>query len=222
MRFVICLLSILLFVFTAPAYAQNMDEGLYDPVPSPDSALVRIVNFSGTEQTFTVDGKVLPSFKNETSSPYFVVPAGTAQEIKAPGDTGLTLSGSYKFEAGAYYTIAAMPGRLVLLGDMARQNKEKAVIALYNLSDVPSLCLATPGGKIKIIDQVTPETERVREINAMSLTMQLGDTCESTKPFELLADKNLSRAQIYSLFLFKDTAGAPRTLWVQNQIDTRF
>ena len=78
-------------------------------------------------------------------TPYRVVLRGD-QQIQV-GDS----SEDFAVEVGKFYTVAVLPDGLEVLEDKANENRAKALLSLYNLSDMESVDLKTADGSTDVI-----------------------------------------------------------------------
>ena len=74
------ILALALLVAPSLAFADNQDEGLYDPVAPAGSAFVRFISVDPSmkdgDDSPTVNGKEYDGVPFATVSPYFVIPKG--------------------------------------------------------------------------------------------------------------------------------------------------
>jgi alginate O-acetyltransferase complex protein AlgF len=159
-----CLLSMIACVSAAPAFAA--DDALYDPVPPPDSAYVRIIDA-------TCQGKLEASVGGRP----VLVPEGgvSAYVVMTKGKVPVTISGrpgtSADVEGGKYYTVVVnTPGGAgKTLEDPADANPDKSRVYLYNLSGTGGASLFAPKLNVAIIDNVENGAVGSRAINAVTV-----------------------------------------------------
>jgi alginate O-acetyltransferase complex protein AlgF len=158
------LLSIGSFCAAALA-AQNgrADDqgGLYAAPPPPNSAYVRIIS-AGSLGKATV-GPLSLAAAPGGASPYRVIVQG-----KVTAKAGATVQ-ALQLTAGHFYSVVLGPGsKITLLDDPAANNKAKALIVFYNLTDRP-LDLRTADGGTKVIEAVAPGRSGLRLVNAAAV-----------------------------------------------------
>jgi alginate O-acetyltransferase complex protein AlgF len=163
-------LAAILFVLAAAAPAAA-DEGLYDPVPPPDSAFVRIVDAGSAAVNGTIGGKPAASQASGVS-PYVVVPKG-----KQPVRIG-DVSDEIDAAAAKFYTIALVDGKLVTFEDPSADTPGRAGIVFYNLSDAPAGSVYVPKLKVAVVEGVAPAAAASKALKAVTLDkieIKLGD-----------------------------------------------
>jgi alginate O-acetyltransferase complex protein AlgF len=159
------------FFLSALAWPALADEALYDPVPPPDSAFVRIIDAGAAAVNGTVGGKPAIS---ETSgvSPYQIVPKGK-QPIRI-GD----VNGEIEIAPAKFYTIALMDGKLTTFEDPSADTPGRAGIVFYNLADAPGGSVYVPKLKVAVVEGVAPGATASKIVKAVTLDkieIKLGD-----------------------------------------------
>jgi alginate O-acetyltransferase complex protein AlgF len=175
-------------LFLGTIYGQ--EDGLYAPAPMNDTAYEEL------------------SFAQV--SPYRVVPQG-ARTLVA-GD----VSQEIEVQAGKFYSLAITPGGVVVLEDASSSNRAKALLLLYNFSDIPTIDLKTADGKTEVFSGVAPGTETSVEVNG--ITVDLAVSSEG-KVLQEFPGVQLERGAAYSAFVL-GTASAPTVIWVQSETTT--
>ena len=165
------------------AVAQN--TGLYDPAPPANSAFVRVLN----APTATLGDKTVTADKGAASA-YVVIPQG---DVTAKVGA---LSGKLNVEAGKFYSVVPLAGKLVLLTDQAADNKAKALLTIYNLSKNASVDLKTADGKTTVVTGVKPGESGNRVVNG--ITVELA-AFSGTKTLGALKSMALQRGSAYAI-----------------------
>lgn len=173
------LLSALSFISLAAA-----QEGLYDPAPPANSAFVRMVNAPAA----TLGGKAITA-QPAAASAYVVIPQGTvAAKVGA-------VSGTFKVEAGKFYSVVSSGGKLALLTDEAASNRAKALLTVYNLSKTP-VDLKTADGKTTVVTAVKPGASGSRAVNGITVDLA---GFSGTKALGTVKGIKLERGNAYAL-----------------------
>ncbi len=195
-----------------PAFAwADIDEGLYDPVAPEGSAFVRFLNAGAVEISPVLDGKSYENLAPNGLSPYVVKPAG---EVKvALGNTSAKIS----LEEGKFYTLILHNGVPSILEDPASNNRAKALLVFYNLTDHETLALKTADGKIEIIAPVAKGGNSWREINAVRIGFSAYDGEIKAAGLE---GKTLERSAAYAVIAVSGTDGKTILLFNQARTDT--
>jgi alginate O-acetyltransferase complex protein AlgF len=201
-----CLLLILL---AHSVLAQ--DEGLYAPAPPANAAFVRIVHAleSAPAVSPTVGDTAYGEISFAQSSPYRVVIQGS--RMFTAGD----LSQDLEVVAGRFYTLAITANGIVVIEDASSSNRAKALLSLYNLSDVVSVDLKTADGKTDVLLGVTPGTQNSVEVNG--ITVDLAALSESGE-IQAFPGVKLERGAAYSVIVLG--GAAPTAIWVQSETTT--
>ena len=166
---------------TTVAAAQT----LYAPTPPDGSAFVRLVG--GREASFNGQSVTAPV---GAVSPYIVMPEGV---LKASAGGA---KGNFKVQAGRFYTVALLSGKLQLLTDPDASNRAKALLTLYNLGGAPALSLKTADGRTSVIAGVKPGASASRAVNGV--TADLG-VFSGTRSLKTLKGVQLERGGAYAV-----------------------
>lgn len=194
-----------LLVFTAPARAD--DDALYGPDAPPGSAFIRLFNASDEHDLQGQVGDV----EFDDSGAWGI----TGFEFLPPGQQQIvvgSVSQAISLEPDRFYT-AVYDGQSVrLLQNQRYDNRLKALLILYNLTDAKQLSLRTPDGSATIIDSVAQEAYGTREVNAARARLSLfaGDRRLADTP-----PVTLNRGKAFSLFAVGPST-APRLVWASN------
>jgi alginate O-acetyltransferase complex protein AlgF len=207
MKRVFIFLSLL---FWGTMYAQ--EDGLYAPAPPADAAFVRIIHAlpEGPTLSATIDDTAYGEVSFAQASPYRVVPQGLRKVVA--GD----VSQEIEVQAGKFYTLALMTKGVVVLEDASSTNRSKALLLLYNLSDLPTIDLKTADGKTDVLLGVTPETETSVEVNGITVDLAVSSQGQELQAFPRVS---LERGAAYSAVVV-GTAEAPTVIWVQSETTT--
>ncbi len=140
------------------------DATLYAAAPPPGSAFVRVLQAEG-KATGKVGGKDVSAIAAGEASSYFVVAQG--QVNVNLGAKTHTLAA----ESGAYYSVAWLPPGPKVFTDTPHTSRTKALVTVYNLSDLPTVSLTTADGAVEIVGGVAPGTSARRELNALAVPL---------------------------------------------------
>jgi len=190
MRFVTALA--LAILVAAPICAGT--RSVYGPEVPGDAAFVRIVNgVPGSTPLASELGATLfdplayaevSPYRAVTPDIYLFSAAGEEQEI-------IPLS-------GRYYTVAVLPGAVVVLEDPAHTDPARAQLFLYNFSSLPSADLATADGKTRVIATVLPRSSGLAVVNAVAASLAVTSGGARVK---LIGDQGLARGSSFSVFV---------------------
>ncbi|MCX7039326.1 MAG: alginate O-acetyltransferase AlgF [Spirochaetes bacterium] len=190
MRFVTALA--LAILVAAPICAGT--RSVYGPEVPGDAAFVRIVNgVPGSTPLASELGATLfdplayaevSPYRAVTPDIYLFSAAGEEQEI-------IPLS-------GRYYTVAVLPGAVVVLEDPAHTDPARAQLFLYNFSSLPSADLATADGKTRVIATVLPRSSGLAVVNAVAASLAVTSGGARVK---LIGDLGLARGSSFSVFV---------------------
>jgi alginate O-acetyltransferase complex protein AlgF len=185
---------------------------LYAPAPPADAAFVRVIHALPEAEAVstTVGDTTYGELSFAQVSPYRVVLQG-ARTLTA-GNARQDL----EVQAGKFYSLAITPSGVVVLEDGSSTNRAKALLLLYNLSDLPTVDLKTADGKTDVLLGVTPGTETSVEVNG--ITVDLAVSSEGNVLQEFPGVK-LERGAAYSALVL-GTAAAPTVIWVQSETTT--
>lgn len=183
------------------------DAALYGPAAPAGSAFVRVFNASDNpELEVSVGDEAVTDIPPWNVSDFVFLPAGN-HVVVAGGQRQ-----SSSLAAGRYYTVVAGPNRLQLLDNAYSENRLKALVILYNLTDAPSLSLRTQDGATEVIGAVAATAHGQREVNPAPVQFAVHDQDGR------LADApavRLARGRVFSLFVVGDTE-RPRLVWAVN------
>ena len=204
------LLALMLLTLLAsllPQQALANDAALYGPSAPPGSAFVRVFNAQDQPETQAQLGEQkFEEVASWGSSEFLFVPAGSH-----PLKVG-SASKTVQLQADRYYTAVVNDGQLLLLDSSRYNNRMKALVIVYNLSEAKSLSLRTADGRTPLVDNVTSKGQGSREVNPAKASLAVfdGDRRLGEAP-----PVNLSRGKAFSLFVVGD-ASAPRLVWAIN------
>jgi len=197
MRFVTALA--LAILVAAPICAGT--RSVYGPEVPGDAAFVRIVNgVPGSTPLASELGATLfdplayaevSPYRAVTPDIYLFSAAGEEQEI-------IPLS-------GRYYTVAVLPGAVVVLEDPAHTDPARAQLFLYNFSSLPSADLATADGKTRVIAAVLPRSSGLAVVNAVAASLAVTSGGARVK---LIGDLGLARGSSFSVFVLDGGSAA--------------
>ncbi|MEZ4629476.1 MAG: alginate O-acetyltransferase AlgF [Deinococcales bacterium] len=186
---------LLLLLFSA-AFAQ--DEGLYPDPPPADAAFVRIIQAIPNAESLDIDfgDQDFPALSYAELSDYYIV---------LQGEYPLKLSQEQMIEvsAGAYYSLVIQGDedgqKALLIEDPMNDNRAKALLTLYNLSDLESIDMKTADDKeIEIILGVAPGTVASRAVNGIKVSLGAFAAGEKLGSVD---DMQLERGAVYSMIL---------------------
>ncbi|MCV2884905.1 alginate O-acetyltransferase AlgF [Aestuariibacter sp. AA17] len=163
MTFRIAILFSFLAIFTFNTAAE---DALYAKLPPSDAAFFRFININSQTIDVAYDNKRIGNLSQGEVSRY-----------------GYESFGSFTFSIGGKpLTLELKKGELatIVLDDTAENgyftiseqvfdNKRKARIKLYNLTQRPTLTLKTADGKHDVVNSVEPHTVGFRDINAVNM-----------------------------------------------------
>lgn len=129
--------------------AQAQDGGLYEDVPDPNAAFLRVI---GTDLTAaTVNGTNLEGLDTGIS-PYVVIT--DAGDITVDADAQ---SSTATVTPATFHTLLiAADGTRTLVTDPLTLSPAQADVTFYNLSDIPAADLYVPAAKAKAIEAIAP------------------------------------------------------------------
>jgi alginate O-acetyltransferase complex protein AlgF len=188
------------------------EEGLYAPAPPADAAFVRIIHASpgGAAVSASVGDTIYGEVSFAEVSPYRVVLQGS--RTFTAGDFTQDL----EVQAGKFYSLAVTPNGVVVLEDASSSNRAKALLILYNLSDIPMVDLKTADGKTEVFSGVTPGTETSVEVNGITVDLAVLGEDNVLQEFPGV---QLERGAAYSAIVLGG-ADAPTVIWVQSETTT--
>jgi len=199
-------LLLTLFCYVSPSRAAG-DEGLYGAAAPPGSAFVRV--FNATPQPLDgirVGSQSINEVGPQTASDFVFLPAGSQALSTATGNQTILL------QAGRYYTVVREAQGFTVLDNARHDNRLKALVLFYNLTDGKTLTLKTADGSAAVVDGVKPDSYGSREVNAIKATLAVYDGGTKVADARPLG---LERGRAYSLFA-TGPASAPQLTWVIN------
>ncbi|MFP4313015.1 MAG: alginate O-acetyltransferase AlgF [Alphaproteobacteria bacterium] len=203
------LLLTALAVMPKPSFA-NPDAGLYDPLPPEGSAFIRFIgdyNDTGSDEA-TLNGKAYEYVEFKEITSYFVVPEGET-EISI-GDA----QDSYSIEAGKFYSVVQTgENDLALMEDKPNENRAKALLNFYNLTENGSLSVKTNDGSVEVIEEVSDAQSGHREINPVKVNLAVYDGDTLIKD---LGSVSMDRSNSYNIVAFNEDA----VIWSQSSTNT--
>jgi alginate O-acetyltransferase complex protein AlgF len=203
-------LVFIFLIFSSLVFAQ--EQGLYAPAPPADAAFVRVIHAleSAPSVSVSVGDTSYGEVAFAQASPYRVVLQGT-RTITA-GDTSQDL----EVQAGKFYTLAVTSSGVTVLEDANSSNRAKALLLLYNLSDLPSIDLKTADGKTDVLLGVGPGAQKSIEVNGITVDLAVSSEGQELQAFPGVS---LERGAAYSAIVL-GTASAPTVIWVQSETTT--
>jgi alginate O-acetyltransferase complex protein AlgF len=182
------------------------DEPVYGPTIEADSAFLRVFNASPRPiEDARIGDRVLGDIAPYAASEYAVLPAGRYPVVVGGAPRTLSLKRDH------YHTAVVLPDNSVRVVDVGRdENRLKAQVIFYNLTDAPSLALKTAAGDVAVVDAVAPNAAGTREVNAVRANLAVFD---GGKAVARPAPVNLQRGRAFSLFA-AGTREQPVTVWV--------
>lgn len=199
-------------VMSLSPVSANMDSGLYDPLPPEGSAFIRFLNASSQAEPIQgiANGQTYKKLGNREISPYYVVPRG---EIKAGfSDTDPE---EIIVEAALFYTMIRTADGIVHLIDPAHNDRSKAQILFYNLSDTDGLSLKTKDGSVSIVDSTDHYKSGARPINAVKVELSVFDS--GGKKVVDMPPLSMDRGMVYTGVVFSDNMSS--SIWVKSETD---
>lgn len=187
--------------------ARADDAALYGPDAPPNSAFIRVVNASANpDLDAQVGDKQIDGISAWSASEFEFLPAG-AQKISAGA-----AQQSLQLQADHYYTAVVDGERMHLFDNSAYDNRLKALVILYNLTDKDALTLRTGDGGTTVVEAVAREGFGLRQVNAAraKLAVFAGDARIAETPALTMA-----RGKAYSVFAIGPSA-APRLVVATN------
>lgn len=185
--------------------AQANEDALYGPTAPAGSAFIRMVNLSTSDL-----GEISAGNEKFRSVDAF---SGTAYKFMSPGNITINTTGLNKtvqLSGDNYYSFVIMDeGKTTLIEDLGKTDPRKALISLYNLSELPLVSLKTSDGKISVIDNTAPASRQDRAINPVKLSLAL-----FTPEAKQLPAIVLEKSQVFSLFVSGSNAQLI-TVWIK-------
>ncbi|WP_062264917.1 alginate O-acetyltransferase AlgF [Endozoicomonas arenosclerae] len=141
---------------------------VYDPVAAADSAFVRVYSDQpASMKDLLVGGKKPPFNKVSGLTPYILLKEGTHSVQGLPGLDEIEL------KAKRFYTLLEQGGGYIVKEDEAFNRKSKAMVRLYNVSDMENISLKTADGKVAILEEIAAGLEGSRTINAVNVSLAI-------------------------------------------------
>jgi len=158
------MLTFALMLFPLSFAIAGEDEGLYPDAPPADAGFVRVINHGDDMRNdMTLSGISLGEVAQKSVTDYAVLKQGDVSlEI---GDVSM----AHAISAGEYYTVASLNDDIIFIEDHKIDDPTKAVIALYNLSDIANISLISTTHNADVFKDVASGTKDARSINAVSL-----------------------------------------------------
>jgi alginate O-acetyltransferase complex protein AlgF len=198
-----------IFVVVVLAFVSAQEDGLYAPAPPADAAFVRVLHASPdvAPLAVTIGTANFGEVSFAQASLYRVVTQGTAS--LSAGD----ISQDLEVVAGKFYTVALTPGGVLTLEDASSSNRAKALLSLYNLSDLPLVDLKTADGKTEVLMGVATGTQKSIEVNGITVDLAvLADGAE----LQSFPGVSLERGAAYSALVLPGST----VIWVQSETTT--
>jgi alginate O-acetyltransferase complex protein AlgF len=198
-----------LLLLSSIVFAQ--DQGLYAPAPPADAAFVRVVHAleSAPAVAVLVGDASFGDLAFGQASPYHVVIQGA--RVLSAGDIKQDLT----VVAGKFYTLAITANGVAILEDANSTNRAKALLSLYNLSDLATVDLKTADGKTEVLAGVTPGGQKSIEVNGITVDLA---ALSGGAEIQAFAGVKLERGAAYSVFVLG--GATPSAVWVQSETKT--
>jgi alginate O-acetyltransferase complex protein AlgF len=198
-------LAAALILPVTPAAAD--DAALYGPEAPPGSAFIRVLNASGqAELSAQAGGVAIDEVPAWSVSDFEYLPPGAITVSAGDASTQATLQPS------RFYTAVVDDHGVRLLDNEGYDNKLKALIILYNLTDGSDLSLRTTDGSTTIVDAVDSYAHGSRQVNAARARLAVFAGDQSVAETQTL---NLSRGKAFSVFAV-GPSNAPRLILATN------
>jgi len=189
--------------------AAENSAALYDPVAPPDAAFIRVFNLSDTAVDVLAQGKSQPQTVGAGSlGPYLFVKPGSHKVAVSAASTTLTLA------AKDATTLIYQNGALLAIVDGNEENKKKALVNFYNLTD-QAVALKTADGKHAVVDALNQNQTGSRLINELKIQLAAFSGSSNVGTFQ---EVYLKKGRSYSYFVLPDN-GAVKTLVQPNSVD---
>jgi alginate O-acetyltransferase complex protein AlgF len=195
--------------FTAAVGSVQADEaGLYGPTAPAGSAFVRAYNAGSSELDLSLGTVSIKEVEPRGSSDFSFLPAGSYSASAAGKSLPVEL------KADQYYTLVQLPsGELKLVEDPAFKNRQKALVRIQNLSDIP-VSLKTADGKTEVIPAVAGKGRGDREINPVKVRLALFAGEQKVSDLSPLV---VERGEVVSLYV-TGSAGNLSPVWVKRPV----
>lgn len=183
-------------------------EGLYGDPPPPNAAFVRVVQT--VKDTVASDLSIGATEYNDLPfaeiSPYRVVLEGSHQLKTADLEQTLNI------EKGKFYTVV-LGETATLLEDAISTNRAKALLSLYNLSNLEAVDLKTADGQTDVLLGVEPGELKSIEVNSITVDLAVFNGVTELANFPAV---QLERTAAYSAIV----VGSETVIWIQSQAIT--
>ncbi|MZR61274.1 alginate O-acetyltransferase AlgF [Alcanivorax sp. DP30] len=190
-------IAILVMLLSLPVWAaQDGNEGLYEMAAPPDSAFIRVVNITDGQVAVEMDDW-RQSLSPRQAGDYLYRPVGKAQ-ISVAGKPF-----AFEFEARSVQTLVFDGASLVKHEDIYFNNRLKALLVMYNLSD-QSASLQTLNGAVNVIGPLLAGNSGEREINGVKVALKVALDSGSELPLEEVV---LQRGRIYTVLVTPGSGG---------------
>ena len=199
------LTATVLMVLASPARAA--DEALYGPAAPPGSAFLRVFNASGQPLAGAqVGNQRIDSTAAGSASDFVFLPPGR-HELSTGGQ-----SQTVELASGQAYTAVVDGSGIQILEAGRFDNRLKALVMFYNLTDEAALTLRTADGSTEVVGATPAPGLQSREVNPVNVDFAVfaGDRKLADAP-----PVQLQRGRVFSLFAV-DVAGRPSLQWVVN------
>jgi len=100
--------------------------------------------------------------------------------------------------SGRYYTVAVLPGAIVVLEDPAHTDPARVQLFLYNFSSLSRIDLATADGKTSVIAGVRSRSSGLAVVNAVAASLAVMSGGLRVKA---IGDLGLARGSSFSVFV---------------------
>lgn len=195
-------IAIMVMLLSLPVWAaQDGNEGLYEMAAPPDSAFVRVVNITEGQVAVEMDDW-RQSLSPRQAGDYLYRPAGKAQ---------ITVGGKpfeFGFEARSVQTLVFDGAALVAHQDIYFNNRLKALLVMYNLSDQPAT-LQTLNGAVSVIGPLIAGSSGEREINGVKVALRVALDSGAELPLDEVV---LQRGRIYTVLVTPGSGGVQARL----------
>lgn len=188
--------------------AQAQDGGLYEDVPDPNAAFLRVIGADLTAAT--VNGTNLENLDTGIS-PYVVITDAGDITVDADAQTSTATVTPATFHT----LLIAEDGTRTLVTDPLTLSPAQADVTFYNLSDRPSVDLFVPAAKAKAIEAIAPNAGGAVALKA-PLTLDF-EAREGDTPLASVSGIALERRQGVALVL-RGSGGTYELLAAPNAI----
>lgn len=199
------LVATVLMIPASPARAA--DEALYGPAAPPGSAYLRVFNTTGQPLSgIQIGNQRIPSTSAARASEFVFLPPGR-HELITRGH-----SQSVEMTSGRAYTAVVDEAGIQILEAGRFDNRLKALVMFYNLTDEAALSLRTADGGTEVVGTTPAPGLQSREVNPVNVDFAVfaGDRKLADAP-----PVQLQRGRVFSLFAV-NVAGRPSLQWVVN------